>query len=262
MKLSVIIPAFNEQAELPQCLDLVQRAFETITTEREMSWELIVTDNNSTDRTSEIASAAGAQVVFEPKNQIARARNAGGSVATGDWFLFIDADSRLHVDSIRQMLSVIDAGHCGGGGCLVRMDDAPLWGRCGIRFWNMLSIYMQWAPGSFVFSKAEAFHDVGGFNEEFYAAEELDFSKALKQWCRDRHLEFMVLQKQPHASSSRKFQIYNLGEICRLISSMFFSYRRTVRNKQALDIFYDGRRGASNHAKATHNPHNHDDHHT
>ena len=242
MKLSVIIPAFNEEAELPECLNLVHAAFRTIVAERGITWELIVTDNNSTDRTSDIARIAGAQVIFEPRNQIARARNAGAAVATGDWFLFIDADSRLHVDSIRQMLDVIESGACGAGGCLIRMDDAPFWGRCGVRLWNTLSIMMRCAAGSFVFCRSEAFHEIGGFDEEFYAAEELYFSKSLKQWCRRHQLRFVVLRHQPHASSSRKFQIYSLTEICKLIVRVLFAYRRTVRNKQALDFFYDGRR--------------------
>ena len=55
--------------------------------------ELIVCDNNSTDRTAEIARNAGARVVFEPVNQIARARNRGAAAATGDWLIFVDADS-------------------------------------------------------------------------------------------------------------------------------------------------------------------------
>ena len=50
-------------------------------------------DNNSKDRTAEIARAAGARVVFEPVNQIARARNAGAAAATGIWLVFVDADS-------------------------------------------------------------------------------------------------------------------------------------------------------------------------
>src|SRR5438876_11028275 len=61
----------------------------------ERGWpaELIVCDNNSDDRTAQIARAAGARVVFEPVNQIARARNTGAAHAAGEWLIFIDADS-------------------------------------------------------------------------------------------------------------------------------------------------------------------------
>ncbi|MBV8032234.1 MAG: glycosyltransferase, partial [Betaproteobacteria bacterium] len=61
MKLSVVVPAYNEEKLLPQCLGAIgaaMAAFEDA--------ELVVCDNNSTDRTAEIARAAGAKVVFEP----------------------------------------------------------------------------------------------------------------------------------------------------------------------------------------------------
>ena len=91
MKNSIIVPALNEEKMLASSLAAIReeaKAFEGVA-----DWELIVCDNNSTDRTAEIARAAGAHVVFEPVNQISRARNRGASVATGDWLIFIDADS-------------------------------------------------------------------------------------------------------------------------------------------------------------------------
>lgn len=243
MNVSIIIPAYNEEKELPICLDYVRRVLDEISSERpSINWQLVVTDNNSTDSTGDIAKQAGAQVVFEPKNQIARARNAGAAIATGDWFLFIDADSRLHADSIREMLQTIETGDVGAGGCLVRMDDAPLWGRCSIRIWNTLSRVMGWAAGSYVFCRSDAFRDVGGFDEDYYAAEELHFSKQLRQWCQQRQLRFKILTRQPHASSSRKFRMYSNREIFRLVRKILFSYGRTVRSQASLDFFYDGRR--------------------
>ena len=83
--------------------------------------ELIVCDNNSTDRTAGIASAAGATVVLEPLNQIARARNTGAAEATGDWLFFVDADSHptreLFGDAAEQILS----GRVLAGGATIRM---------------------------------------------------------------------------------------------------------------------------------------------
>lgn len=243
MKISLIIPAYNEAAELPICLDYVRHVQEQVSSRHPVdAWQVIVTDNNSSDSTGDIAREWGAEVVFEPLNQIARARNAGASVANGEWFLFIDADSRLHVDSIHDMLNWIETGKFGGGGCLVRMDDAPLWGRCGIFTWNTLSRWMGWAAGSFVFCRADAFRAVGGFNEDYYAAEELYFSAELKGWCKKNALKFKILTRQPHASSSRKFRMYSKREIFQLMRKAIFSYGRTVRSQSALDFFYDGRR--------------------
>ena len=93
VKISIVVPAFNEERLLGESLAQINRAAKAF---EPPGWEteLIVCDNNSTDKTAEIALEAGAMVVFEPVNQIARARNLGASAATGDWFIFIDADSQ------------------------------------------------------------------------------------------------------------------------------------------------------------------------
>ena len=93
MKISVIVPAFNEERLLQGTLRSIRAAMAAFDRRGWMS-ELIVCDNNSTDRTAEIARAEGATVVFEPFNQIARARNAGAAHASGDWLVFVDADSQ------------------------------------------------------------------------------------------------------------------------------------------------------------------------
>src|SRR6185369_12224787 len=90
LKLSVVVPAFNEERLLVATLDSIKAAAQGL---GDWNWELVVCDNNSTDRTAEVARAAGAKVVFEPHNQISRARNTGAAAATGEWLLFVDADS-------------------------------------------------------------------------------------------------------------------------------------------------------------------------
>ena len=82
VKISIVVPAFNEEKLLGDTLAQIKAVAGAFTN---IGWdtELIVCDNHSTDRTAEIARAAGAKVVFEPINQISRARNAGAAAATG-----------------------------------------------------------------------------------------------------------------------------------------------------------------------------------
>src|SRR5688572_1912804 len=89
--------------------------------------ELIVCDNNSTDRTAEIARAAGATVVFEPINQIARARNRGAAAATGDWLIFVDADSYPTRELLEEVRKAILSGALAGGAVvhLLRRRGVP-----------------------------------------------------------------------------------------------------------------------------------------
>ena len=74
---SVIIPAYNEGKWLPNTLNFLKKAMEAV----EANGEIIVVDNNSTDNTAKIAKENGARVIYEPVNQISRARNAGAKIA-------------------------------------------------------------------------------------------------------------------------------------------------------------------------------------
>ena len=104
-RLSVVVPAFNEEALLPACLESVKAAAAAC---RLGDWELVVCDNASTDATARLAAERGAKVVHEPVRRIARSRNAGAAAAAGDWLLFIDADSLLSEESLRAMLAAAE----------------------------------------------------------------------------------------------------------------------------------------------------------
>ena len=77
MDLSIIIPAYNEEKLIAETIGRIQTAVSPLTTYG-TQYELIVCDNNSTDDTAVLAQQAGATVVFEPDNHIAKARNTGG----------------------------------------------------------------------------------------------------------------------------------------------------------------------------------------
>ena len=97
---SVVIPAFNEEKGLPSCVQRIREACNA-SSDIADAYEIIVCDNNSTDATAAVAEACGCRVVFEPINQISRARNRGATVATGEWLLFVDADSWPSPELIR-----------------------------------------------------------------------------------------------------------------------------------------------------------------
>jgi glycosyltransferase involved in cell wall biosynthesis len=203
------------------------------------SAELIVCDNNSTDRTAEIARAAGARVVFEPVNQIARARNAGAKVASGDWLLFVDADSSPSPELVLDMLAAIEGG-CVGGGATVRLPGAPLPVRAWVGGWNLLSRIARWAAGSFLFADAAAFRAIGGFSEALYAAEEIDFSARLKARFPERR--FVILHCHPLVTSGRKAELYTPREHLAFLWRMATRGRRALMSREACSVWYDGRR--------------------
>ncbi len=255
VKLSIIIPAYNEEKLIGRCVASVFAALRAV---RDMAvgdtpvgdmvadTEVIVADNNSTDATADLARSAGARVVHEPVQQIARARNAGAAEAGGDWFLFIDADSILHADSLTDMLEHIESGRYVGGGCILGMNDTPAVGHFAAGFWNVVSRTFTVAAGSFVFCRSDAFREIGGFDETLYAAEELALTNSLNRWglsaSGGRRLKFVILRKQRHISSGRKFYLYSKREIAALLLRGLFHPFSTLRSRKHLDLFYDGRR--------------------
>jgi len=174
---SVIIPAYNEEDFLPETLSSLVVSMD----KTEYVGEIIVVDNNSTDNTSLIAKEYGANVIFEPVNQFSRAKNVGARAAKGSFLIFMDADSSISGNLLRQVLLNLNKGLCCGGGALVSFDiNRPF--ACLIQnFFNILAKKQQIAPGSFIFCRREAFDEIGGFNEKLYATEDIQFSKKLKE---------------------------------------------------------------------------------
>ena len=241
MKISLIVPAFNEERLLPESLSRTRAAMQAIA-DAGWSSELIVCDNNSTDRTAEIARAAGAQVVFEPVNQIARARNAGAARASGDWLIFVDADSYPDVGLFRDVVETIRQGRCVAGGATVTVDTTNVIARLIVAWWNVTSRVAKWAAGSFIFCEAETFRRVGGFNEEWFAAEEIDLFRRLKREARRRGRRVIILSRHPLVTSGRKARLYTLRDAVRFYYQVFITGGRALRTPEGTFLWYDGRR--------------------
>ncbi len=241
MRISIVIPAFNEEKLLRASLEAIRSATGVLD-ERGWEWELIVCDNNSTDRTPEIAKEEGAIVVFEPVNQIGRARNRGAEAATGDWILFIDADSSPCGALLADVADEIEGGRSLAGGSTVRMDDGGFALQLVNGIWNGISRIMRWAAGSFIWVQAEAFREVGGFSNELYASEELDLFGRLKRLAKRRKKRVVILTDHPMMTSARKVKLYSPGELLGILVKTFFCFGRPLRSKEACHMWYDGRR--------------------
>lgn len=92
MRISFVIPAYNEEERLPRCLEAVARELARTPSDT----EVIVVNNASTDRTGEIARThSWVRVVDEPQKGLVRARHAGLMAATGELIANIDSDTML-----------------------------------------------------------------------------------------------------------------------------------------------------------------------
>jgi glycosyltransferase involved in cell wall biosynthesis len=231
LKISVVVPAYNEEKLLGDALRAIREAMAVFP-----EAELIVCDNNSTDRTADIARAAGAKVVFEPVNQISRARNAGARAATGDWLVFVDADSYPTRELLSDVKEHIESSVIAGG-VTVSSQGMPRAARVAVGAWNLVSRTFRWAAGSFIFVRADAFEAVGGFSEALYASEEIDLSRKLK-----RRGKVVILHRHPLRTSERKLHLYSAGDYFRFMLKTILTGGRTLRRREDCSPWYDGRR--------------------
>ena len=105
MRLSFVVPAYNEEAYLPACLESILSQT-TSKTGLAVPCEIIVVNNASTDRTREVALRyPGVMVVDEPRKGLTFARQAGFAASTGDLIANVDADSRLTPGWVAKVLS-------------------------------------------------------------------------------------------------------------------------------------------------------------
>ena len=176
--ISFVVPAYNEEKYLRPTLEAIHAAARA-TGE---AYEIVVADDASTDATAAIAREMGARVVRVEKRQIAATRNAGARESVGDRLFFVDADTRVDAALVAEALAALDAG-AAGGGAPVRIDAAPRWAERFMKY-IFVPLYFRlarWAAGCFVFCTREAFDAAGGFDERYYASEEIAFSKAVKR---------------------------------------------------------------------------------
>lgn len=241
MKVSIIVPAFNEEKLLGESLAKTKAATSALV---RVGWdtELIVCDNNSTDRTADIARAAGATVVFESVNQISRARNRGVASATGDWLVFIDADSYPSAGLFGDMVKEIRSGNCIGGGATIRWDQANLRIALVTPPVNLLFRWRKVLSGAFIFVETAVFRKLGGFNNAVFAGEDVELGWRLRSFSRETGKQFVILHRHPVTTSARRAKYFSVFTHLRFMLQITFNVLRVATSRDAAHRWYDGRR--------------------
>ncbi len=106
LTMSVVIPCLNEEENITE---VVQRAL-TVLRREGISGEVVVADNRSEDRSAELATAAGARVVHEPRRGYGSAYLAGVAAARGKYIVMGDADLTYDFNEIPRFVEQLDAG--------------------------------------------------------------------------------------------------------------------------------------------------------
>jgi glycosyltransferase involved in cell wall biosynthesis len=230
--ISFIVPAYNEEHELSETLAAIHAAASGAT----QPYEIIVVDDASTDATPQIASGAGAKVVRIDCRQIAAARNAGAGASQGKYLFFVDADTRINRTHVTGAIAALESG-CAGGSARVVMDGLiPTWGRILLLGFSSVYFGLNLGAGAFLFTIRRNFDIVGGFDEQYFAGEEVYFTLALKKLGR-----FKVL-RNPVITSGRKLRMYPAKQFLPNFFGVIIAGPRGVRSRAKLRLWYDGKR--------------------
>ena len=230
--ISFIIPAYNEELELSSTITAIHAAVSGAG----QAYEIIVVDDASTDATAEGATQAGAWVVSINRRQIAAARNAGARAAQGEKLFFVDADTRINRRHIAEAIAALEAGHAGGSARVIVDGAIPIWGRIFVRAFCTFYFALNLGAGAFLFTTRRNFEAVGGFDEQYFIAEEVCFSLALRKLGR-----FKVL-REPIVTSGRKLRMYSARHVFARSLSIIIRGPSAARSRDKLALWYDGKR--------------------
>ena len=234
MKLSVIIPAYNEESRLPITLERIGKALAVAACPH----EVIVVNNDSQDETQTIAEAFGARVVFEGEHNISRVRNKGAEHATGDVLVFIDADTLVPQTLFQEIAVAMEDEKCFGGAVAVE------WGRLerkwmrvyllGGKFWTTV---LNMKQGATQFCRKLAFEKLDGYDQTIFMGEDVEFYWRLSRFARQHEGHLYFIENVKVISSARRFDKMSLWKTLTLTNPIFI--RLAWRKKSYWKEWYE-----------------------
>jgi glycosyltransferase involved in cell wall biosynthesis len=208
MRLSIIVPAYNEQDYLRACLEQILAEVARCADPGQV--EVLVVDNASVDATGEVArSVPGVRVVHEPIKGLTRARQTGLEAASGEVIGYVDADTRMPAGWIARVLRTFERYPgvvCVSGPYIYY--DAALWQRVMVRlYWVLLASPAYWMTrymvvgGNFA-ARRSALEKIGGFDTAIaFYGEDTNIARRLHAAGK---VKFLL--RLPMRTSSRRLQ--------------------------------------------------------
>jgi len=203
--ISVVVPAYNEEKYLGRCLSALKKQ-----TLPKSSYEIIVVNNHSTDKTGLIGKKAGVKVVFEKKKGYVFALRAGCSQAQGKIIAITDADALVPPDWLEKIFQAYqaDPGVVGVGGRTIHQPRFLL-AILVEAFYNFCGWLFKSSPGFNLSVRKDAYQRIDGFRKEINFDTDLDLCLRLK-----RAGKMVFLWNNPVVASSRRFQSPGRAAYC------------------------------------------------
>ena len=141
----------------------------------------------------------------------------------------------------REMMRAMTRDDCLGGGCPVTFDSGPWLARQTVIIWNSIGRVMRWAAGSFLFCRASAFRELGGFSQDWFAAEEVEYCIRLNQ-LGQRLAKRMMILNEPVISSGRKVRaLFTLKNLVHGLEAIV-TFGETLKQRDNCRYWYDSLR--------------------
>jgi len=190
MKISIIIPTYNEAENITELITYLQKIKGAEQT------EIIVSDGGSTDDTLLLSEKAGAIALSSPKKGRAGQMNYGVSQANGDVYYFVHADTKPCGSAIQEIEKAIEQGHdCGS--FRTKFDSQSTMLKINAWFTRFNYLFFRGGDQSIFVSK-DLFNEVNCFDEQFYIMEDYDFLE--KIWARGK---FKLIPKSTLVSARK-----------------------------------------------------------
>ncbi|MHC4141603.1 MAG: glycosyltransferase [Planctomycetota bacterium] len=232
MNISFIIPAYNEQDYLGKTLQRLTDSAEAVGE----PYEIIVVADGCIDGTVEVARQHETRLLEVELRHIAAVRNAGAAVATGDLFIFVDADTLIPQETLAATVRAIRNGAAGGGARPVLEPPMPWWAVVPLRL--LAAAYFQslrFTMGGYLFATRDAFAAIGGFDEQYFATEDAAFCRAMR-----KHGGRIVL-REPIITSGRKMDEMSTWEGIATSARLVLRGRKALRQREGLGVWYEQR---------------------
>ncbi len=198
--ISIIIPTLNEES-------VIKKTLIHLKTMENTDYEIIISDGNSIDKTIDIANQYADRVIVytgTTRQTIAGGRNIGAEVAKGEYFIFCDADISIpNPDDFFTEVIAVFKNNPKIVAATARLKVFPEMETVADRFifgvfnWFVMILNNIFgvgvASGEFQFIRKSAFQKVGGFNEAYVAAEDMDMFSKLSKIGKTRFLQNMIV---------------------------------------------------------------------
>ena len=114
--------------------------------------------------------------------------------------------------------------------------DVPVWAPALMAVVVWMFCRLRWAAGCFLFARRDAFEAVGGFDEAYFASEEIHLSRALKRRGR------FVIVREAVVTSSRKARMFSGWQLVKLMTRLAAGGKGALQRREGLEHWYDGQR--------------------